>query len=298
MSILKRAVLSSEWLSGLALERMVRREEDRVSRMQRQSPWNEVKFWGVAEVLDALQLSVRNDTCHIIASGSSALASIRKIRGGKDFVFGFNFAALLDLEFDAYFIEIASPRADVLELSDLQAELVSGMAAARLKMVFAKNLWEGGVDLEFMRRNYRSPPPMISDILMPHLPLDRGDSANRATVRSFLKRRETFIPQIRTTAFTWLAIAHYLGFRRVVFHGLDMYGPYWFSQGEVDAPNAYLTRLRKCFPEVSSAVPHETSQPVRCLLPVFADVLRARGCELFVGAKESPAAEFLPVFPW
>jgi hypothetical protein len=108
------------------------------------------------EVTKLISKTKKNSTCHIIASGYTArdnLASINK----NDYVIGFNFSALIDINFDLYFIECADKQGEVESIYSLQMDVISE-AESRIQDLILKNIWEKKVNIEYYENYLKKPP--------------------------------------------------------------------------------------------------------------------------------------------
>ena len=151
---------------------------------------------------------------------------------------GFNFAAVCSLPFDVYFIEGAHSDGDV------QRELIQEYASARIGKVFLKNLWQGNTEPDYYRRHYLDSVSLIHDIHMPPLPFHNNDTLKRVIVLALLQKRSKYVVQFGSTIITCIVLAAQLGFKKIVVHGLDFYGPHFFLEGNYEVPDHFLERSR------------------------------------------------------
>ena len=168
-------------------------------------------------------------TCHIIASGSSALSSISKIKA-SDYVIGFNYAALLPLKFNLYFLESCTNKTNKRAiLSSLAASLVN---TSQIDLLIYKNLWLGFMDYKLVCKLYQPPYYLLNDLHLPYAALP-WSSISCDFVASRLiscKIAESgYLMQTITTTFSAIVIALRLGFSKIVIHGFDFGGAHFYS---------------------------------------------------------------------
>jgi hypothetical protein len=295
MRLRNRIGLGWEWL---ALHKSIWKSKRRLIRLMKDGSWSRRDCWSAAQLYEHIAASRSGNVCHVIASGQSLLQSMDVVRPGVDYVIGFNFAALAPLAFDLYFCEIASERTDLMALvSSAQRALVGEHARKRIRQVVFKNLWEGKVDRNYLLRNYESRTPLLYDILLPSHALSSGGVCNPLSLASLLARDRCFVRQVYTTTLTAVVVAAHCKFEKIVIHGWDFSGPHFYADSAIEWPGCISSEARALLLRGSPkhAEPHATAE-ASIMVPAFADLLRARGVEVFAASKLSPLSDLLPVF--
>lgn len=161
--------------------------------------------------------------CHIIGAGSSLNLSINKI-SRKDFVFGCNLVALTNLNFDFYTIEFASyPK--VGEPNLITHYLVKKKLLKKKKIVIFKNLTSKKINRFFFKQKYQNHVNLITDYTW--------RCFNDKQLKYYLQNkilgdRKKFY-QCETSLILLISIAYQLKFKKIVIHGLDLEGKYFYS---------------------------------------------------------------------
>jgi hypothetical protein len=235
-----------------------------------------------------------SENCHIIAGGYSTIDSIKRIEK-NDFIIGFNFSAVADLHFDLYFIEIASEREPYQEISRLQSELVNSIANNRISMIIAKNLWEGKIDKEMLLREYSSDIKIIYDTHVPRLPYEQYPALAKGLAKALIRPRPQWVVQYGGTVITCIQIASKLGFKRIVVHGLDFGGPYFYKDICTNLPEKFESSLFKIYHCTPSDSPHGNGSWISNILPHIRDELLENGMQLLCATEKSASSKILEV---
>jgi hypothetical protein len=239
-----------------------------------------------------LRRSRRGMTCHVVATGWSAAASVGHIDPRRESVYSFNFGGVAGLPVDVYVIEMARAEpAWLAELSELQALLVRRTSP---RLLLVKNIWEGKVRRSSLSELYGDSAHVLRDVHLDEV-RPNGDPAHELA-EALLRERTDTVVQYATTSITCIAFAYWAGFREVVVHGFDGSGPHFFSSGEWPVPEPFLDRLRACYPPAAPRAPHAAGALGLRLLPSIRDQLRRRGVHLLTGNARSPSARHLPIW--
>lgn len=228
--------------------------------------------------------------CHILASGWSLNESFQLIDRSSDFVMGFNFSFLKCPDPDFHFIENASSANEDFFVGSIQhyAGLERLGVFQKTRLVF-KNLSELKNTVRLISLMYGDKAEYVRD---KHFRI-----FSKASLRPVLKlmlREKGCIPQAVSTAVSLIFLARVLGFKRVVVHGLDFYGPHFYG---VDLNKAVFGGVG-VFPPLDEALPHKTAVGesgvgVPDILREIKSILAEEGVELVSAIKRSPSSEIL-----
>jgi hypothetical protein len=233
--------------------------------------------------------------CHIIGSGWSLNQSAEKINP-QDFTIGFNYAAIADLDFDAYFFEFGGQK--VKEISDNHIVLAREKVNSKTDLVYFKNIWEGKNDIDFISSNWLDLARPVMDHL--HVALDKRHLSH--VLECCLSDRSEYIPQLCSTVVTAVVLAYQAGFKEIVIHGLDFGGQYFYECMESDVDPKFLPPLNPVsgfYRKTSKTDVHPTALAdvgMRDIVPVLHGLLQRKGIELMCGYENSPSSEYLPVY--
>lgn len=221
------------------------------------------------------------------------MESENKIRK-EDFVMGFNFSAVANISFDMYFIEIGSSKEKLKEFSILQYDLLD-YRKDNIKKLIIKNLWEGKLDPNTVELYYGKNANILLDCLAPPIDLNINKNFQQVFVSFLLKKKKKYLVQYSATALTCLQIASKLGFKKIVLHGLDFGGNYFFHKIQSDIPQNLKNRILFYYPE-NITTNHSNGDSVRSIMPTIRDTLKKDGINIYSGSKLSPLAKILDVY--
>lgn len=234
------------------------------------------------------------DTCHIIGSGWSLLQSYQNI-SKNDFVFGFNYSALLNIDFDAYFFEFGGPHA--LQTSHNHCKLAKHLREKTpTELIFFKNIWQDKNSVSFINQHWLKLAMPIKDRLyfMPFKPLLYQALQNMITDHS------CYLPQAVSTAITLIILAYKCNFKHIVLHGIDFGGSYFYQLPNFESSIPIIPiQEKKFYLNNSVSTVHPTasySVGMIDLLPVLFNVLDDLGCTLYTASGCSPSSRILPQF--
>jgi hypothetical protein len=239
--------------------------------------------------------SKNSKIAHIIGSGWSLNKTI-DIVDKNDFVIGFNFSPLSKLDFDIYFIEFGGYKFS--ETSDFHRMLAEKIVIPSGGKVYFKNIWEKRNDVKYIKSHIKGKYPLIKDYLVPCLSKDNIEQS----LEVCLNNDSNFVTQIRSTAITSVFLAYYLGFRKIILHGIDFGGGYFFEHDDFDGNKDYAELAKKCMynkPLQTSDQQHPTAVRevgIQQILPVLKKLLNERGVSLYTSSSISPSSSILPVY--
>ncbi|MBN2821345.1 MAG: hypothetical protein JXP36_20405 [Bacteroidales bacterium] len=162
-------------------------------------------------------------TCHIIGGGWSLNKSILSI-GKDDFVIGMNYSALADIDFDLYFVEQGlTEEAE----TKIRVEFLEKVIKKQAKTVFFKNAF-GPKGIKYVLDNYGGKVNFIRSFAI-HCSNDQNiiHSAQR-----FVKSDPVYLKQFRSTVLSSIVLAKNIGFKKIIIHGLDFGGAYFYEDQE------------------------------------------------------------------
>ena len=97
-------------------------------------------------------INTKKRICHIIGSGDSLNRS-KSLIMENDFVLGFNFSALAEIDFDLYMIEFYGENCK--NISDKQLKVIERFLNPSAKIILKHSLHERN-DFNYLRKNYRN----------------------------------------------------------------------------------------------------------------------------------------------
>lgn len=244
----------------------------------------------VQEKIEKGKLGKNSDICHIIGSGWSLNESMGLV-GDKDFVIGFNYSALAPLRFDAYFFEFGGTAVE--DVSRAHLFLAQQKVLNQTDLVFFKNIWEGKNEAYFIYKNWFGVAFLVRDSIYP-----LGGNV-KLLVESIFNDRSRYLPQACSTMVTLVALAYRSGFKKIVLHGLDFGGEYFYQVKGARTEFDFSVIAGGGYSNQDSKSIHPTALGkvgMKELLPVIFDFCNSRGVFVYCGTSKSPSSEYLPVF--
>ncbi|GAB6069490.1 hypothetical protein JCM30760_05870 [Thiomicrorhabdus hydrogeniphila] len=233
--------------------------------------------------------------CHIIGSGWSLHESVTVI-SDKDFVIGFNYAGLIGIPFDVYFVEFGGDT--VKNISHQHLSIVEDYVSKHTNLIFFKNLWEDKNDMEFVNNNWLGIATPIKDRIYPMLDKKYLDSV----IEAMLSDRTDYLPQLTSSVVTSIILAYKAGFEKIVVHGLDFGGRYFYEVDGFQVDSTYIpdkkpeggfygiTKKNSVHPTASG------NAGMKEVVPELKACLKKRGVNLFCATSISPVSRVLPLY--
>ena len=166
-------------------------------------------------------INTKKRICHIIGSGDSLNRS-KSLIMENDFVLGFNFSALAEFDFDLYMIEFYGENCK--NISDKQLKVIERFLNPSAKIILKHSLHERN-DFNYLRKNYRNKKLLIlKEVLVKCLSVD----SHKYICKKLLLKTGTF-NQFSSSLIVALDIAFKLDFDKIILHGVDLEGPYFFQ---------------------------------------------------------------------
>lgn len=228
--------------------------------------------------------------CHILASGWSLNDSLHLIERSSAFVIGFNFSFLKCPDPDLHFIENASGADERFFINTLQhyAALKLFKLSNHSRLIF-KNISEFKNSVKFISWLYGDKAEFIRDR---HYRIFSKPGL-RPTLKLMLKDKK-HLPQAVSSVVGLVIMARIMGFKKIVVHGVDFYGPHFYGR---DLGKAIFDGP---LPEsIDISLDHHktsTGQNGVGVLDVLVEIKREfeqQGLTLLAATKKSPSAEFL-----
>jgi len=179
----------------------------------------------------------RNDICHIIATGSTAIDSWKAgVVHPDDYIIGLNFAAFLPYTFDLYFFEEPFGTSNhrmartkgITELLHQRKDDLPNLVYKNLAITFPDLMKKFIPDIKFSAvfdRVYYYP-----------------------NIKKLFARPSIIMPQYSTTSITAIMLAYHAGFKNIIVHGLDFSGPHIYhdqelqKQAGITPPHPYVSK--------------------------------------------------------
>ena len=238
------------------------------------------------------------DSCHIWGSGSTADITKNFVKYEKNFFhIGFGFSCLLDIDFNFYFIENASKKN--LDFLKVQNNALNKFIDNKKTILAFKNLWQEKNDMDLAYETYKDKALFIRDLIIPHY--NASDFAINNTINKLLYDDPNYFRESCSSIITSIIFAKFLGFKKIVLHGVDFYGDYFFDKesyikeySEFIPPhvkNVYDKKWR------NSQNKHPTANCLEVILPKLRDKLKINhNIELLTASKISGSIKHLNSF--
>lgn len=289
-----KEILTSNKLSHRALcEQKILRQKLRLRKAEQGAKQVNANVFSINEL--EKNNSKNHTSCHIIGSGWSLADSMHLASKESAYVIGFNFACLSNIYFDAYFVEFGGPKCE--DIAQKQKSALDAFEGNLKGPLLFKNLWEEKNDIEYASRLYQDKATFIRDIAIPCF----HERFLEASAGLYLKPDWSYLRQYKSSALTAINYARFLGFEKIVLHGIDFGGGYFFDLPEffhvkdLTPPQsnslAYSKAKRK-----SQHPTAEQKTGINKMLPIVERQLRKEKVQLYTATLKSPSSEILPVF--
>jgi hypothetical protein len=207
-----------------------------IYRLKRRFP--QMKVYTYKALVKTIQK--RNDVCHIIATGASALDSFKAgvVKPG-DYIMGINFAAYLPYTFDFYFFDDQfSTNEPLLSKAKCISDLLNKQKDNLPHLVY-KNAARVTPDVM-----HRFVPDLKFSVVMDKV-------FYYPNVRKLFARPSFIMPQYCSSTVILATMAYHAGFKTIVMHGLDFTGPHIYHDKDLQeqigiaAPSPYIAKDEK-----------------------------------------------------
>lgn len=232
--------------------------------------------------------------CHILASGWSLNHSYQDIDREKSFVIGFNFSFLKCSNPDLQFIENSSTKSHGFFINTIQiySGLMRFQVFSRSKVIF-KNLSELKNTQKNIASLYAGNAFFIRDR---HFRIF-GEKSVLPTLVEMCKETRV-LPQAISSVVGLILLAKSMGFKRIIIHGLDFYGPHFygdnlqnviFNDGPLPDP-LHVSEVDFRFHKTAVG---ENGVGVVALVKAVKDECEKMGVGLYAATCKSPSMEIL-----
>lgn len=240
------------------------------------------------------------NSCHIWGSGSTANQTRQIIKNKKDiFNIGFNLSAILDLKFNFYFIENAQQNNQ--QLIDIQKQLIENILVPSKCVVLMKNIWQEKNNFELALETFNNHVRFIRDLTIPHY--GNSDIIINECTKKLFEKDDNYFRQSCTTVITAIIFAYNLGFKKIVLHGVDFGGGYFYDDVSENYDKKYIPKKRWSYEseEFNKKWRRNDSHPTSgCLIPFIKNIsnlLNEKGVDLYCSTHKSPLSQYLRVDP-
>ncbi len=235
--------------------------------------------------------------CNIWGSGYSASESVKNKYLIKDsFDIGFGYSYLLNLEFDFYFIENASP--SFAKIVNLQKKGINEMInLEKCKLIF-KNIWQEKNNINYAINEYKDMAFFSRDIVVPHYLQKKR--IFEVSAKYLLLQDDFYFRQSCSSILLSIIFAKYLGFNKIIIHGVDFGGKYFFDLPEFEHFSSYRPESKNS--QIynkkwrSNDSKHPTGNCLKSFLPIFKRDLNHLNINLYSATEKSPLNKILPLY--
>lgn len=234
--------------------------------------------------------------CHIIGLGWSLNDSIGVIDKNNSFVIGMNNAAISGLKFDLYLME---PGGCTPERTYIQKKIINDLLNLEKERILMKNIYTCEQNkLKYLIDSYVDKLSFIHNI-----GITCGNEKNlNYWIKKLMYRDIKSIKQYRSTVITAILIAKNAGFKKIVIHGVDFGGEYFYDAEIFKNKESYKppqNEKYKLYKKSKNTLIHPTANKkmgIQQVLPIFQDRLADKGVSLLCASKKSPLSKILRIY--
>ena len=223
----------------------------------------------------------RNDVCHIIATGYSALDSFKSgVIQPDDYIIGINFAAFLPYTFDLYFFDDQFGKSEhhmaktkgISELLNKRKEYLPNLVFKNTCRVLPDMMVKFIPDVKFS---------VVFDRVFYY-----------PNIKKLFAKPSIIMPQYGTSTITAVMLAYHAGFKNIVAHGLDFTGPHIYHDEDlqkragVNAPGPY----------VSKDVKHVSADGQELIWPKLMKIFTRKGINIFCASPDSNFKKYAKIW--
>jgi hypothetical protein len=221
----------------------------------------------------------RNDVCHVIATGYSAISSYKSnIVKKDDYIIGFNFSAFLPYNFDIYFCEETS-RVDVSDDRTKNQAILLNKRKNNISNLIFKNL-------------YDSKPTLMTALISNEYSIIMDIQIVSGNINKLLSKPSIMMHQHGSTVIAAVILAYHAGFKNIIVHGLDFSGPHIYHDEELQKQIG----LSAPTPYVSKETKHVTASMQELVWPNIIKELHKKDIAIFSACIESKFSKYAPVY--
>ena len=249
-----------------------------VYRLKRRFP--EMKVFTYRALVKSIKK--RNDVCHVIATGYSAVDSYKAgVVQPDDYIIGINFAAFLPYTFDLYFFE-----EQFGTFNDFQRARTKGITELlHQRKAYLPNL---------VFKNSCSVFPNMINKFIPDLRFsvvfDRV--YYYPNVKRLFKQPSIIMPQYCTSSITAVMLAYHAGFKNIVVHGLDFTGPHIYHDEDLQKQ----TGMNAPHPYVSKDIKHASADGQELIWQDLMKIFSERNVNVFCASPNSNFKKYAQIW--
>lgn len=237
--------------------------------------------------------------CNIWGSGlSSAISKHNKKLKNNAFNIGIGFSYLLNIDFNFYFIENAQKSQS--ELVNRQKKGIERFIDLKNCPILFKNIWEAKNDVNFAVESYKNIALFARDFNISHYLNKKFIYEN--SLKILLNHDQKYFKQSCSSVITAIIFARYLGFKKIVLHGIDFYGGYFFDNPDYESLKEFTPPYFDDQQEIynkkwrDQKKNHPTNNCLKSFLPLLRDSLKNEEIDLLSSIKESRSASILDIY--
>ena len=164
-----------------------------------------------------------------------------------------------------------------------------------------KNIWQEKNDFHLAINTFKNHVSFVRDLTIPH----HGNSdvvINECTNKLF-EKDDDYFRQSCTSVVTAIIFAYNLGFKKIVLHGVDFGGGYFYDDEAENYDKKYIPKMRWSYEtkNFNKKWINNSSHPTSgCLVPFItkiSELMRRNGVELYCSTKKSALSQYLNVDP-
>lgn len=257
---------------------------------------------GERELISRLANVKFSNVCHVIGSGWSLNDTINSIPQ-SDYSFGCNYSALclaLNFQFDLHFFEFGGPLySDTVKDHKALASIIKEDGNT---IVAFKNIWSNKNSIKSSVFNWSDKAYFVHDIL-PHCIVSEDEKLEEL-LRIMIESKDDFIYQLGSTVVTNIVLAYKLGCKKIVLHGVDFGGDYFYQSNEKIVSSFSWLNVFSEKPNENTAYTNEPQKShatnngnvtLSHIIICLSNVLERKGVTLYSASKSSPLSKILPV---
>lgn len=236
---------------------------------------------------------------HVIGSGWSLNKSMSIIKP-NEFVFGFNFAALSGIKFDAYFVEHGG-YGKVKEVADIHVKLIEEVVIKNTCLIFFKNIWDQKNEIRYILKNWPQLVFFVKDVdSNPYINMEQLEELSKV----ILLGNDKYIIQYCSSVVPIIALAYQCEYKNIVLHGVDFGGEYFFDEEDFKGLKEYMPPRTTSYgiysyEKLKPNDIHDTAKSklgLKQVITILKPMLEERGVFLYSASAASPLSEILPVY--
>ena len=166
-------------------------------------------------------------------------------------------------------------------------------------IIIFKNLWQEKNDIDLAYKTYKDNAFFIRDLVIPHYNISNFTINN--TIDNLLFNDKHYFRESCSSVITAIIFAKYLGFKKIVLHGIDFHGDYFFDQ--INYAKKYSGLIPPHVKNVydkhwrNNKNKHPTANCLELILPKLENkLINNYNIKLFTASKLSGSSKYLKPF--